>query len=86
MKKIIVLSNLLVVLFVMVSVCAPVLADVPRITIQELKEMMDKGKPDVVTFTVSPGDLASLVGQAADRGIHVATETPSGSWASMRVT
>lgn len=40
------------------------------------EEMMDKGKPDVVTFTVSPRDLASLVKLAADRGIHVATETP----------
>jgi len=43
MKKIVVLFNLLMVLFVMVSVCESAQADVPRITIQELKEMMDKG-------------------------------------------
>lgn len=42
-EKIIVLFNLFVLLFVMISVCEPVQADVPRITIQELKEMMDKG-------------------------------------------
>lgn len=42
-KKVIVLFNLLVVLFVIVSVCASVQADVPRITIQELKEMIDEG-------------------------------------------
>jgi len=42
-KKLGVLINLFLLLFVMVSVCEPVQADVPRITIQELKEMMDKG-------------------------------------------
>jgi rhodanese-related sulfurtransferase len=36
-------SNLLMVLLVIVSVCVSVQADVPRITIQELKEMLDKG-------------------------------------------
>lgn len=42
-SKVIVFLNFFVPLFVMVSVCEPVRADVPRITIQELKEMMDKG-------------------------------------------
>jgi rhodanese-related sulfurtransferase len=42
-KKVSVLISLFVLLFVMISVCEPVQADVPRITIQELKEMMDKG-------------------------------------------
>jgi predicted dehydrogenase len=40
------------------------------------EEMLDKARPDVVIFTVSPRDLPSLVKLAADRKIHVATETP----------
>ncbi len=51
MKKVVVLFNLLMVLFVMVSVCASVQADVPRITIQELKEMMDKGTEVMIIDT-----------------------------------
>jgi rhodanese-related sulfurtransferase len=43
MKKVVVLFSFLMVLFVVVSVCVSVQADVPRISIQELKEMMDKG-------------------------------------------
>jgi predicted dehydrogenase len=38
--------------------------------------MLDKAKPDLVIFTVSPRDLPNLVKLAADRGVHVATETP----------
>jgi rhodanese-related sulfurtransferase len=51
MKRVVVLFNLLMVLFVMVFVCASVQADVPRITIQELKEMMDKGKEVTIIDT-----------------------------------
>lgn len=51
MKKVVVLFNLLMVLFVMVSVCVSVQADVPRITIQELKEMMDKGTEVMIIDT-----------------------------------
>jgi rhodanese-related sulfurtransferase len=43
MKRVVVPFSLLMVLFVMGSVCESVQADVPRITIQELKEIMDKG-------------------------------------------
>ena len=39
-------------------------------------EMMDTAKPDLVVLTVSQRDLPGLVKLAADRGIHVATETP----------
>jgi hydroxyacylglutathione hydrolase len=51
MKRIVVPFNLLMVLFVMVSVCATAQADVPRITIQELKEMMDKGTEVIIIDT-----------------------------------
>jgi predicted dehydrogenase len=40
------------------------------------EEMLDRARPDVVIFTVSPRDLPGLVQLAAERGIHVATETP----------
>jgi len=43
LKRVVVPFSLSMVLFVMVSVCESVQADVPRITIQELKEIMDKG-------------------------------------------
>ena len=51
MKKVVVLFNLLMILFVMVSVSASVQADVPRITIQELKEMVDKGTEVMIIDT-----------------------------------
>ncbi len=53
MKRI-VLFNFLMVLFMMVSVCVSVQADVPRITIQELKEMMDKGTEVMIIDTQPP--------------------------------
>ena len=57
-KKVVVLFNLLMVLFVMVSVCASVQADVPRITIQELKEMMDNGTEVTIIDTQPPAIYA----------------------------
>ena len=42
-------------------------------------EMMDKAKPDYIATIVSQRDLPPLVQAAADRGIHVATETPIAS-------
>lgn len=40
------------------------------------EEMMDKAKPDYICTIVRWVDLPQLVQAAADRGIHVATETP----------
>jgi predicted dehydrogenase len=40
------------------------------------EEMMDRARPNLVVFTVSHRDLPDLVKLAADRKIHVATETP----------
>jgi predicted dehydrogenase len=40
------------------------------------EKMMDVAKPDVVTLTVSQRLFDEMQSAAADRGIHVATETP----------
>lgn len=42
----------------------------------EAERMLDQANLDLVVLTVSPRDLPHLVGLAAERGIHVATETP----------
>ena len=39
-------------------------------------EMMDKSKPDAVTLTVSNRLFPEFLAAGAERGIHVATETP----------
>lgn len=48
--------SLFLVLFVIVSVCASMQGDVPRISIQELKKMMDSGTA-VTIIDAQPGDI-----------------------------
>ena len=59
MKKVVVLFSILIVLFVVASVCASMHADVPRITIHELKEMMDKGT-EVTIIDTQPRAIYEL--------------------------
>jgi rhodanese-related sulfurtransferase len=60
MKKVVVVFNLwMVLLFMMVSVCAGKEADVPRITIQELKEMMDNGI-EVTIIDIQPRPIYAM--------------------------
>jgi rhodanese-related sulfurtransferase len=58
MKTVFVLFNPLMVLFVMVFMCTSVQADVPRITIQELKAMIDKGTKVMIIDTQPPAIYA----------------------------
>ncbi len=58
MKNIVVLFSMLIVLFVVASVCASKPADVPRITIQELKKMMDNGTEVTIIDTQPPAIYA----------------------------
>ena len=53
-KKTIILFSGLIVLFVVASVHASTHADVPRMTIQELKEMMDNGTEVTIIDTQPP--------------------------------
>jgi rhodanese-related sulfurtransferase len=59
MRKIVVLFSISIVLFVVVSVCASTHADVPRITIHELKEMMDNGT-EVTIIDTQPRAIYAL--------------------------
>ena len=54
--KVIVIFNLLLVSLFIGSVCVAMQADIPRISIQELKAMMDKGT-EVTIIDAQPGDI-----------------------------
>ena len=58
MKKTVVLFSGLIILLVVSSVCASTHAEVPRITIQELKEMMDNGTEVAIIDTQPPAIYA----------------------------
>lgn len=57
-KKTVVLFSGLIILFLVASVYASTHADVPRITVQELKEMMDNGTEVTIIDTQPPAIYA----------------------------
>jgi rhodanese-related sulfurtransferase len=58
-KKAVVFFSILIILFMVVSVCASTHGDVPRITIHELKEMMDNGT-EVTIIDTQPAAIYAL--------------------------